>query len=223
MATPYSVQTFDEVTSTQDLAASMANSGPVLVVASRQVAGRGRSGSQWLNAERAMAASLAFAPHWTSDDWSLIPLVAGLAAAEVAGPECRLKWPNDLMIGSAKVGGVLSEATGELVVTGCGLNLYWPDRPPGIGALYQADPGPRRHIDLARQWADSLLNRLTRGPKAWGRDEYMSRSATLGSLISWEPGGQGTAIALGDDGALVVMTADGEVRLTAGTVRHVRS
>ncbi|HEX5671460.1 MAG TPA: biotin--[acetyl-CoA-carboxylase] ligase [Acidimicrobiia bacterium] len=223
MATPYSVQTFDEVTSTQDLAASMANSGPVLVVAGRQMAGRGRSGSQWLNAERAMAASLAFVPHWPRKDWSLIPLVAGLAAAEVVGPECRLKWPNDLLIDATKVGGVLSEASGDLVITGCGLNLYWPDRPPGMAAIYPDDPGPLRHIDLARHWADALLNRLARGPGAWGRDDYVSRSATLGSLISWEPRGEGTAIDIGDDGALVVMTAEGEVRLTAGSVRHVRS
>lgn len=222
MATPYSVQAFDEVTSTQDLAASLADSGPVLVVAGRQMVGRGRSGSQWLNAERAMAASLGFAPDWRHEDWSLIPLVAGLAAAEVVGPECRLKWPNDLLIDSAKVGGILSEVSGDLVVTGCGLNLYWPDRPPGMAAIYRDDPGPRRHIDLAREWADSLLNRLARGPRAWGLDEYRSRSATLGSKISWEPLGEGTAIDIGEDGALIVSTAEGEIRLTAGTVRHLR-
>jgi BirA family biotin operon repressor/biotin-[acetyl-CoA-carboxylase] ligase len=217
------VHTFDEVTSTQDLAASMANSKPVLVVAGRQTTGRGRSGSQWLNADRAMAASLAFVPVWNQENWSLIPLVAGLAAAEVVGPECHLKWPNDLLLESAKVGGILSEASGDLVITGCGLNLYWPDHPSGIAAIYSEDPGPSRHIDLARQWADELLNRIERGPRAWGRDEYISRSATLGSVISWEPGGEGTATDLGDDGALVVMTSEGEVRLTAGSVRHVRS
>ena len=222
MATPYSVQSFDEVTSTQDLAVSMAVSGPVLVAAGRQTIGRGRSGSQWLNAERAMAASLGFAPDWPPDDWSLIPLVAGLAAAEVVGPQCRLKWPNDLLIDAAKVGGILSEASGALVVTGCGLNLYWPDHPPGMAAIYRDDPGPSRHIDLAREWADSFLNRLGRGPRAWGLDEYKSRSSTLGSKISWEPLGEGRAIDIGDDGALVVMTTEGEVRLTAGRVHHVR-
>ena len=221
MATPYSVQVFDEVTSTQDLAASMAVSGPVLVVAGRQTIGRGRSGSRWLNAERAMAVSLGFTPDWSPEEWSLIPLVAGLAAAEVVGPACRLKWPNDLLIDAAKVGGILSEASGNLVVTGCGLNLYWPDHPPGMAAIYRDDPGPSRHIDLARDWADSLLNRLARGPRAWGLDEYRSRSATLGSKISWEPLGEGTAMDIGDDGALVVATAEGEVRLTAGTVRHL--
>jgi len=222
MATPYSVHALDEVTSTQDLAAAMAGSEPALVVAARQMTGRGRAGSQWLNAERAMAASLALTPDWPKSEWSLIALVAGLAAAEVVGASCRLKWPNDLLIGSSKVGGILTETSGDIVVAGCGLNLYWPAPPPGITAIYRDDPGHECHLELARHWADSFLQRLSRGPRGWGIDEYRRRSATIGRSISWDPQGEGKALDVADDGALVVATAMGEVRLTAGEVRHLQ-
>jgi BirA family biotin operon repressor/biotin-[acetyl-CoA-carboxylase] ligase len=222
MATPYSVQAFDEVTSTQDLAASMAYRGPVLVVAGRQMVGRGRSGSQWLNADRAMAASLGFTPDWPRPDWTLIPLVAGLAAAEVVGGSCSIKWPNDLMINSAKVGGILTEVSGDILVTGCGLNLHWTSSPPGMTAVYAIDPGPERPLELARLWADTLLRRLAGGPAHWGLDEYREKSATIGQLISWEPEGQGRALDVAADGSLLVTTADGDISLTAGAVRHIR-
>jgi len=222
LATPYSLHALDEVNSTQDEAAALYAGRPVLVVAARQEAGRGRSGSQWLNADRAMAASLAILPEWPRPKWPLIPLVAGLAAAEVVGDRCRLKWPNDLMFGSAKVGGVLSEVSGDLAVIGCGLNLFWSSAPPGMGAVHAVDPGPAERLEVARRWADTLLDRLARGPEDWGLDHYRRRSATVGRLVSWEPSGQGRVRDIAEDGALLIETESGEIRLTAGEVRHLR-
>ncbi|GIU92180.1 MAG: hypothetical protein KatS3mg011_1086 [Acidimicrobiia bacterium] len=219
MDTPYSVLALEETDSTQDDARSYFRDRPILVVAGRQRRGRGRSEAPWWNAPRAVAASLAFRPHWPESRLPLLSLLAGVGASRTVG--CDLKWPNDLWIGR-KVGGLLVEVSGGVAVCGMGLNLWWPDPPPGVGALYEADPGPSRGLEVARAWADELLALASLGPDRWPRDEYRRRCVTLGRRIRWEPDGEGTARDVDPDGGLVVETESGPVTLRGGTVRHVR-
>ena len=223
MATPYSLLVYDEVTSTQDLASVALRQGPVLVVAGRQTEGRGRSQRTWESAPRAMAASFGFRPEWEIGSWPLIPLVAGLAAAAVLGGDVGLKWPNDLLLGENKVGGILVEASGDALVAGCGVNLWWPSPPDGVVARWDADPGSGAAVEIATAWADQLIERLSAGPENWGRSEYLDLSATVGRRLAWEPRGEGTAVDVDDSGALIVETTKGRDRLVAGEVRHVRT
>ncbi|MEX1249232.1 MAG: biotin--[acetyl-CoA-carboxylase] ligase, partial [Acidimicrobiia bacterium] len=107
MATPYLQIFTGDVPSTQDLARDRLESLPVAVVASSQSEGRGRSGSRWENAERALAVSLA----WEADDDDHRPfsLMAGVAAVRALGNDVALKWPNDVMKSEQKIGGILVE------------------------------------------------------------------------------------------------------------------
>ena len=223
MATPYSLQVYEEVRSTQDVAAAGFAGRPLLVVAGRQTEGRGRSSRAWESAPRAMAASLAFRPSWEIDSWPRIPLVAGLAAAKVLGPGISLKWPNDVLLGEEKVGGILAEGSGDVLVVGCGLNLWWPDAPEGIGARWADDPGPDSVVVTATAWADGFLQRLRARPEDWGRSEYLALSGTVGRTVTWEPAGRGKAIDIGEEGSLIVETETGSERLIAGEVRHLRA
>lgn len=222
LATPYSLQVYDEVTSTQDVAAAALDKEPVLIVAGRQTEGRGRSQRTWQSAPRAMAASLGLCPTWAIESWPLIPLVAGLAAAEVLGAEVGLKWPNDLVVGENKIGGILVEGSGAALVIGCGLNLWWPDPPDGVGARWDADPGPGAVLDTASSWAERLISRLSRTPQNWGRTEYLERSVTVGRRVTWEPNGLGKVLGIDERGALVVETENGIDRLLGGEIRHLR-
>jgi BirA family biotin operon repressor/biotin-[acetyl-CoA-carboxylase] ligase len=223
MATPYSLQVYDEVTSTQDIAAAALVDEPILVVAGRQTEGRGRSQRAWESAPRAMAASLAMRPTWDLGSWPLIPLVAGLAVADTLAGDVTLKWPNDLLIGEDKVGGILVEGWSGVLVVGCGLNLWWPHPPAGSGALSMDDPGPGAVVDTASAWAERLLERMAGGPGDWGRDSYLELSATVGRRVTWEPNGEGTAIDVGTDGSLIVETDHGVQKLIAGEIRHLRT
>ncbi len=218
----YSVQVFEEVTSTQDVAASLFTGDPLLVVAHRQSVGRGRGGNEWLTAPRAMAASFVFCSTWVKEDRPLLSLVAGMACARVVGEHCRLKWPNDLLVGEAKVGGLLAEAREEEIIIGCGINLFWPQPPLGMTGLFEIDPGPESGEVMARAWVDDLIPRLHAGRRGWQADEYRSRSATIGRQVSWEPGGTGLAVDVDDRGRLIVQTEAGLVTLAAGEVRHLR-
>ncbi len=218
MATPYLQLRFDTVPSTQDLARERFERLPVLVQATAQSEGRGRSGSAWLNADRALAASLAVMV--STSDRRPFSLMAGVAATR-ATKDTMLKWPNDVLLGRLKVGGILVERSGDLILIGLGLNLWWQDPPAGASALYEVDPGAERHAEIGGLWAAELM-RLLDGD-GWPLDEYRTQSATLGEKVEWEPGGSGTAVDISADGGLVVELDDGERRtLFSGAVRHLR-
>lgn len=222
MATPFAVAHLGVVGSTQDEARARFAGDPVLVTATAQTAGRGRSGAQWRTADRAIAASLAFAPGWEAAAWPRLTLVAGLAARTVAGEDVRLEWPNDVVLGDVKVAGLLTESAGGAVVVGLGMNLFWPSPLPGTGALLEEDPGPDRSRELAEAWAADLLRRIEPGPERWGRQEYESFCVTVGRDVAWDPAGRGRAVGVAADGGLEVETKQGPVVLHSGEVRNVR-
>lgn len=211
----------DATASTQDDARRLFSGDPVLVTAASQSAGRGRSGAKWVDSDRSLAASVAFRPVWPPDLWSLIPLVAGLAAVDALG-DVRLKWPNDVVRRKDKVAGILSESDGEVAVVGIGVNLWWSKPIRGAGALWVDDRGAEVARSLASIWAARLLDRLDADPGNWGRDEYQSYCTTIGEEIAWEPAGAGTAVGVDERGRLEVETADGLIALDSGAVRMVR-
>ena len=108
----------DSVASTQDVARGL----PVgsVVVADHQTSGRGRLEHRWeAPPGTALLVSFVLAPN------PLLSLAAGVAAAEACDQDVRLKWPNDLLLGGRKVGGILVEVTAAKAVCGIGINLIW--------------------------------------------------------------------------------------------------
>jgi BirA family biotin operon repressor/biotin-[acetyl-CoA-carboxylase] ligase len=112
----------------------------------------------------------------------------------------------------------------DIVIIGCGVNLWWPDpdRPAGIAAACDDDPGVDLAVTIAQAWAAEVLRVGAGGPDGWDRTAYREACLTLGEEIAWEPEGRGTAVDVDGDGGLVVTTASGRVTLVAGEVRSVR-
>jgi BirA family transcriptional regulator, biotin operon repressor / biotin---[acetyl-CoA-carboxylase] ligase len=114
-----------------DLLARAAAGAPegLVLAAEEQRAGRGRLGRVWVAPPRAaLTFSLLVRPDTIPParrGW--LPLLAGVAVAAavraVASVDARLKWPNDVLAGPAKLGGILAEAFGDAVVVGIGLNV----------------------------------------------------------------------------------------------------
>ena len=111
---------------------------PVLLAAEAQTAGRGRRGRRWHAVPgRSIAFSLARRIVRPARELTALPRLAGVAAAQalraLGARAIGLKWPNDLVVGRAKLGGILVETRGgadaSLAVIGIGLN-YLPD--PGL-------------------------------------------------------------------------------------------
>ena len=218
MGTPYLQLRRDEVPSTQDLARSELSGLPVVVVSQRQTAGRGRTGSDWVTAPRALAASAAI--HVADGDRRPLSLMAGVAAIRAIG-EISLKWPNDLVVGDLKVGGILVERSAGVVVVGLGVNLWWPAPPDGAGALEESDPGVEMHGEIGGLWAAELFQLIDED--GWPIDEYRAACSTLGLEVSWEPDGRATAVDVNQVGELVVEQGGEMSAISSGAIRHLRS
>src|SRR5580692_10358453 len=110
--------------------------------ADEQLAGRGRGDHAWHStAGEGLYVSALLRPQMPASRLHLIPLAAGLAAAEairtVSGLKVDLRWPNDLLIGLRKVGGILAESKIEgdqvaFAVVGIGINVHQRSFPPGL-------------------------------------------------------------------------------------------
>jgi len=129
------VRCHDVVDSTQDVARETVRQGavgPVLVVAQRQTGGRGRRGRRWVHTPGGLAFTLAVQlPPDAPAAWPTTAAALGAVRAieAHAGVALGIKWPNDLVHGERKVGGVLAEARGPWSLVGVGLNV---NAAPGI-------------------------------------------------------------------------------------------
>ncbi|WP_457418691.1 biotin--[acetyl-CoA-carboxylase] ligase [Roseateles sp. P5_E7] len=151
-------------TNTEALAHLREGGGPLLVSASRQTAGRGRLGRAWQSDDAALTFSLALSLP-AELDLSGLSLAVGCTVADTldpSGERIRLKWPNDLFLDGAKLGGILIETVPMAherrgVVIGIGLNLQ--PLPPeadrgafasGHAALHSLDPAATAAATLDR-------------------------------------------------------------------------
>ena len=141
-----------EVGSTNSVVADLARSGEaegVVVVADHQTAGRGRRGRTWESAPGdGLLLSVLLRPALSVERTPLLTLVMALSASEaceeVAGVVPLLKWPNDLLVGEGKVGGVLGETVSGLRGLNAQSGLRGLNAESGLRGLHaQSDPMAR--------------------------------------------------------------------------------
>jgi BirA family biotin operon repressor/biotin-[acetyl-CoA-carboxylase] ligase len=119
------VRVVDETGSTNADIAVLARAGEpagLVLVAEHQTTGRGRLGRSWTAPARSgLSFSVLLRPtDVPAPAWTLLPLLVGVAVAtavsEVSGADVRVKWPNDLLIGERKLGGILAERADSVAV-----------------------------------------------------------------------------------------------------------
>ncbi len=163
-------------------------------------------------------------------DASSLALVTGLAVREAVtgclsgARSAALKWPNDVILGSGKLAGILLERVADSIVVGIGVNLASaPDLPGRDTAALDAPDRDRFAADLARLF-DIELGRWRGFGLAPIIARWLAAAHPLGTPLSvGEPGEAaitGTFAGLADDGALLLRLADGATRVIhAGEVR----
>jgi BirA family biotin operon repressor/biotin-[acetyl-CoA-carboxylase] ligase len=231
-----------ETPSTNDVARRLAQEGAPegsVVVTDHQTAGRGRLARRWEAPPGCcLLLSLLFRPPLAAHQVQRLTMACGLAVAEAieatTGLAVGLKWPNDVLIGGAKVAGILTELElqGSRVaaaVVGIGLNVNLdPEALPG-GLLV---PATSLSKALGRQVARRpLLLALLQALEArylalcGGRsphDEWAGRLVTLGRRVTVSGPGRkvaGVAEGVNADGALLVRLDDGRLEtVVAGDV-----
>ncbi len=237
---------FETLRSTNDRALEIAatlpaSSVPLLILADRQTAGRGRGRNQWFAADGVLTFSLVLEPsQWRLDPslWPRLSVAVGGAVAESLAhwttvDRPRLKWPNDVLINDRKVCGILIEtspAAPDRLIIGIGINVAnsFADAPPDVAAraiaLCEAsgESIPDRFAVLQavlqqidhdfRALADRSSELLARWRRACSLTGRMVAIAEPDRVIT------GACSGLEDDASLLVRTESGPQRCYAGTV-----
>ena len=201
---------FNEVENTQELARNKFNGESLLVIAKTQSQGRGRKGSEWENADQSLACSLAFVREKDGVGDSLLPLIASYVFTCLhEDREINLKWPNDLIFGEKKVGGVMIEKFEDIYVAGLGVNYYW--KTPGIlsaGSLFKEEISFDEINKTAELWASKFLNTIQKSE--FDLQHYKLKCTTIDKLVEY-PDGRGWVKDINEDGSLKVEKEDGRI------------
>jgi BirA family biotin operon repressor/biotin-[acetyl-CoA-carboxylase] ligase len=227
-----------EVTgSTQDDLAQLvtdknAHTGDVIVT-EYQSAGRGRLERKFdAPQSSALMFSLYIQPQRDKSDWSFLTLLTGLSAIfslTKLDPESAptLKWPNDILLGDGKVGGIIAQAVGDGVVIGVGINVGMAQSELPVAHATSLMLNEFSVLDRNLILA-SFLNTFQELLERWHDGEdlrhlYNERSATIGREVRIEhPDGShkiGKAVDIAPTGELIL--EDGS-RVSVGDIVHLR-
>lgn len=231
---------FPQIGSTNDEAKRLADSGApegTLVVADEQTTGRGRAARRWITPRgAALALSLILRPDIAAAHAPRLTMLAGLAGCEaieqVAGAHTQLKWPNDVLIGGKKTGGILVEAALEgerlkYAVVGIGINVSCTPPPAEVdfpATSLEAESG--RAVDrvtLLRTLLGHIEEHYTELSENGLFREWRARLTLMDApVVVRAPEGElrGQPVDVDPDGALRLRLESGEVRrVLAGDMR----
>jgi BirA family biotin operon repressor/biotin-[acetyl-CoA-carboxylase] ligase len=239
---------FEAIDSTNAEAHRLVKDGeraPLWILADSQSRGRGRLGRSWVSEPGNLYSTFVFSFTGAAPTASQIGFVAALAIRDTAlailpsgSPPILIKWPNDVQLGGAKFAGILPETlvqAGDGRITlalGMGINLaHAPEATP-----YAVTALARHGAALApRQCLDILDRSLTHWLAIWHegrgfakiREAWLAHAAGIGSdftaIVDHEEV-CGKFANLGDDGAMILVLADGSLKpVHAGEVQVRRS
>lgn len=242
------IETVDETGSTNADLIERGRAGEdegLVLVADMQREGHGRLGREWVSPIGAnILCSVLARPALAPEKVPLLTVAAGLAGRggieKATGLVPELKWPNDLMVGGKKLGGILTESVSsggavEFAVIGAGINVNWsasdiPAEIKEIATSISEELGGRadrqailhaylveldQAITLLERDEDALISRYREGCSTIGRDV---------SVRSDERLFEGEATGIDAHGRLLVETSEGEtVAVDVGDVTEFRS
>jgi len=240
---------YEEVASTNELAMSLAakddHPGNFVVLADSQEKGKGRLGRQWHSPPgKNIYMSLVLRPEIAVKDATMLTLLAAVSCAHAIrsknGLLVSIKWPNDLIFSSKKLGGILTEVRADmdkvkLAVIGIGINVNtgendFPDAitPIAVSILSATGKNSSRNelvAEILRQFEHSYDLLIQNGKQSL-LSEWRVLSSTIGENVKVTIGDEtlvGFAEDIDDNGMLLLRLQSGLLRqISAGDVTHLR-
>ncbi len=205
-----------------------------LFIADSQTNGKGRLGREWSSEPNTgIYMSLILTPALPLRKIPQITLIAGIAVCRALGCDSLIKWPNDIVIGSKKVCGILTEATvaqdgTNCIICGIGINVNttkFSDELSEKGTSLLIETGKKHSrekiiADVINEF-EPLYSRFIEEGFSPFLDEYRSLCSTINrdvSVLYKNTAISGTAIDVDKDGRLVVKTDNDTITVTAGEV-----
>ena len=211
-----------------------------VILSEEQTKGRGRLGRVFYSpSESGLYISLVLKPVADLDNATLITTAAAVAVCQaietLTGKNPQIKWVNDIFLDGRKVCGILTEGIMDMesrtigtIILGIGLNFRAPetDFPDEIQSIAGTLFDSKNALVTRNQMAAEILNRFyVLYPDLASRsylDEYRKRCFVLGEQVTFPQGSEtieAKAIAIDDDGGLVVALPSGETKtLTYGEI-----
>jgi BirA family biotin operon repressor/biotin-[acetyl-CoA-carboxylase] ligase len=205
---------FFKIDSTNRVAMDLGHAGEpegTIVIAEEQTAGRGRAGHSW-HSERATGLyfTVLLRPRISPVQASLLTMMAGLSAFSAIRAqndfEPDLKWPNDILVGGKKLGGILTEMHAEpnqvrFVIVGIGINVNQEKFPADLSAIatsLRVETGrPQSRLELLvkllREFETDYNQFITNGPENVVRNFESASSFTRGERVRVTNGPEGYA------------------------------
>ena len=226
---------FDETDSTNNEAKRKSDCPDgTLFLSDMQTGGKGRLGRAWSSPKgEGIWMSLLLKPPLAPADVPQITLIAGIAAARAIGFGARIKWPNDVVIGTKKVCGILTEMSAEIervdhVVCGVGMNVNTPsfdgelaDKATSLlietGERHERAPVITRFLNEFERLYLTFLD----GGFAPAADEYRELCLNVGrevNVIYPDREIRGRAVDINDSGELLVETENEIIAVSSGEV-----
>jgi BirA family biotin operon repressor/biotin-[acetyl-CoA-carboxylase] ligase len=237
------IEYYDELPSTNQRAKELLRTAPegTLVLTETQTAGRGRLGRSWHSPPNTgIWLSLILQPRLAPVELPKLNLLAAVALSRTVSAVLNLrplvKWPNDLYCQNRKISGILTEASGELgrleyVILGVGINVN--QKGADFPVDLQAKAGSLRMVSGQRVDRKILLHKYLQVLEEeyfYGLEHGFDRclsycrkyTATLGRPVEVDTGRnvyRGYAVAIDDDGALIIDQQGKQSRVIAGDVQ----
>ena len=236
------VHSFDTIDSTNSFAKNLGrDSAPhgSLVIAEEQTSGRGRLQREWISSKGSnLLFSVILYPEFNTEKIALLPLIGSLAVADavetVTGLSATCKWPNDVLIDTKKVCGMLLESTSgsgsiEKIILGIGVNVNQTEFPEGLlhkaTSLRNESGKEVSRVILLAAILEELENRyeqLAHFPSAQLLNDWKLKALLFGkkiTVLESEFSYSATAVDVAEDGGLIIQTEDGgKKKVFAGDV-----
>lgn len=240
---------FESIGSTNTAALELAEKGAphgTVIIADRQAKGKGRLGRTWVSPPRSnIYMTIILRPELEPKDATLLTIMAAVSCAKgvmkSTGLKAEIKWPNDLMVSSKKLGGILTEMKSDpdgivFAVIGIGINVNSKtkkDFPPDIRGIATSIREELGKIQSRTFIIAEILKELEHWYKvllAEGRkplfDEWKRLSSTLGRKVRVTAGREtfiGVAEDIDDEGMLILRLSSGVLKkISAGDVMMLR-
>ncbi|MBI2831849.1 MAG: biotin--[acetyl-CoA-carboxylase] ligase [Chloroflexi bacterium] len=234
----------EEATSTQDVAEEMARNGAedgTVVICERQTKGRGRKGRSWESPPlHGVYISIILRPSLRPTRVPQVPLVAGVATSRaikrVTPLQPRIKWPNDIIIGGKKAGGILTEMSSEVdrvnyILLGIGVNVntrtsLFPEPTRSIATSLAEQCGENvsrvKFVQCLLADMEAVYSQFLSSGFDAIREEWKALNNTIGSRVKVSSGDEeleGEALDIDREGFLLVRKENGDVsRVVSGDV-----
>lgn len=234
---------FDTIDSTNTKAQELAEKGypsGTLVVADKQESGKGRRGRSWVSPSgTGIFMTLMIKPDINPNNASMLTLVAALAVAKaitsVTGEEAMIKWPNDIVVNSKKVCGILTEMNAQFdyinhIVVGIGINVHnesFPEEISQMASSLMIEAGGKRFhraqiiaetMSYFEQYYDTFLKTQDLSALVREYDELLvNRNKSVRVLDPKEPF-DGKAMGITLKGELIVDTWESRKLVSSGEV-----